>query len=144
MKILITGAGGFIGTALSKFLVRDNAEYVKKGYIETPLGFRYYWGKNGLMTGNNKKNSPIQGTAFHRVLWAIPRINIEFNNKKFKSIIIGQIHDSIVVDLDIKEVYEVMDIIDEYMLCTAWDWDDIVNKEIEYKIGTDFYNMKEI
>ena len=27
MKILITGAGGFIGTALSKFLVRDNAEY---------------------------------------------------------------------------------------------------------------------
>ena len=27
MKILITGAGGFIGTALSKFLVRDNVKY---------------------------------------------------------------------------------------------------------------------
>ena len=121
-----------------------NDEYDRNGFIVTPLGFRYYWGTSGLMTSNNKKNSPIQGTAFHRLLWAIPEIDAVFMERGYKSLILGQIHDSLFIDLDINEIDDVMDCIDMYMLCNAWRWDDKVEKEIEYKIGKDFLNMEKI
>ena len=111
-------------------------EYARKGYIESPLGFRFTWGTSGIMSFNNICNSNSQGTAFHRLLWAIPRINREFNNKKLNSLVIGQIHDSLVIDLDYDELPVVKEIVDFYMLENndkEWDWDHLVVKEIKYE-----------
>jgi len=46
---------------------KANVEYRKKGYIETPIGFKY----QGYMTFNQVCNYPIQGPAFHWLLWML-------------------------------------------------------------------------
>ena len=59
------------------------------------FGFR----RSGLMSRNEIMNSPIQGTAFHCLLWSLIEIYKKAKNEKWKSKIIGQIHDSIIVDV---------------------------------------------
>jgi len=67
-----------------------NDFYVKHGYVETYLGFRY----TGLMDKKQTTNYPIQGTAFHILLWSINHIQDFITRNKLKSYLCGQIHDS--------------------------------------------------
>ena len=123
---------------------RLTREYTRKGCIETSLGFRFVWGKGAPMSRNNQYNSPVQGTAFHRLLWAIQKIDRMFIRLGLRSVIVGQIHDSIVVDLAENEKLLVIKIIEKYMKCQAWEWDNIVSKETEYKIGKNLKDMSEL
>ena len=50
------------------------------------------------MTNNMIVNSPIQGTAFHCLLWSMIEINKFIKKEKLESKLIGQIHDEILVD----------------------------------------------
>jgi len=68
-----------------------NRFYIKHGYIETLFGFRF----RGYMTSKEVGNYPIQGTAFHVMLWTLIQINRELRKRKMRSMIIGQVHDSI-------------------------------------------------
>jgi len=122
----------------------NHKEYLQKGYIQTPLGFRLTWGVSGAITPNNEKNSPIQATAFHRLLWAIPKIQREFIKRGLKSQLIGQIHDSLITDLCYAEIDIVTKIIQHYTLCVAGDWDNTVKKAIDFKIGTNFRNLMDM
>ena len=81
-----------------------NKEYRRKGYIETPFGFRY----TGYMTDKEVCNYKIQGTAFHILLDSLTRINKIAQEEKWKSKIIGQIHDSILLDIHPKEEEHVL------------------------------------
>ena len=67
-----------------------NDFYIKNGYVETFLGFRFV----GLMDRKQTTNYPIQGTAFHILLWSINRIQEFIKKEKLKSYLCGQIHDS--------------------------------------------------
>jgi len=69
--------------------------YQKHGYIDTYLGFKF----RGFMKRNDATNYPIQGTAFHCLLWSLVRLNRLAKKEGWKTKIIGQIHDSIVFDL---------------------------------------------
>jgi DNA polymerase-1 len=69
--------------------------FEKNQYIGMFHGFKY---AGGIATRNEIINAPIQGTAFHCLLWSLIEINKIIKEEKLKTKIIGQIHDSIVFD----------------------------------------------
>lgn len=68
-----------------------NDFYIKMGYVETYMGFRF----TGLLDKKQTTNYPIQGTAFHLLLWCLNKLEKWMVDEKLLSYIWGQIHDSI-------------------------------------------------
>ena len=76
----------------SRWKDRWYASYQEKGYVDTLTGFRI----QGELGRNDVINYPIQGSAFHCLLWSLIRLQKELRRRKMESRIVGQIHDSIV------------------------------------------------
>lgn len=64
--------------------------YLQKGYVETFFGHR----RTGFLTPNEVVNTPIQGTAFHCLLWSLKEAVKRIPDMGFRSRINNQIHDS--------------------------------------------------
>jgi len=87
-----------------------NEKYRRYGYIETFLGFRY----QGYMEFKEVTNYPIQGTAFHCLLWTINQVMKHIKKNKMLSRYMGQIHDSGISLTTPDELQELIKIIDYY------------------------------
>lgn len=74
---------------------RTERNYLKKGYITFLFGHR----RSGYLTRNMICNYPIQGAAFHCLLWSFIQLNKIRKDQNWKTKILGQIHDSIIFDL---------------------------------------------
>lgn len=74
--------------------------YKRDGYIDLVTGFRCH----GPMTKNQIINYPIQGPAFHCLLWSLINIVAETKRRRMGALVIGQIHDSIIADVPLGEV----------------------------------------
>jgi DNA polymerase I len=73
----------------------NEKHYQRKGYIQFLYGHR----RSGYLSRNALSNYPVQGAAFHCLLWSLIRLNQIRKERNWKTKIIGQIHDSIVFDL---------------------------------------------
>lgn len=96
-------------------------EYQKVGYVESYTGFRFY----GPMSLNNVLNYPIQGAAFHCLLWSLINVDKFIRENNLNSRIIGQIHDSLVMSIDPNERDYLLPIIRRIMtqdIRKVWDW----------------------
>ena len=119
--------------------------YLRRGYIKMYTGFRC----SSIMTKNDAINYPIQGSAFHCLLWSLIQLNKEFKRKEYKSRIVGQIHDSILFDVvpeELKEIKEITRRITCQELPKQWDW-IVVPLDIEFEvtqINQSWANKKEI
>lgn len=74
---------------------------------------------------NQVLNYPIQGAAFHCLLWCLIRLQRWMNSKRMKSKIIGQIHDSMIVDAHESELEAIVTKAQAIMredLPAEWDW----------------------
>jgi DNA polymerase-1 len=80
------------------------------GYIELVTGFRCA----GLLGRNECSNYNIQGSSFHCLLWTLIQLNKRAKEENWKSKIIGQIHDAIVIDLYPPEEKRVIESIDYF------------------------------
>jgi DNA polymerase-1 len=69
--------------------------YDKKGYFDSLTGFRYI----GIMRRNEVINYPVQGSAFHCLLWTLIQMQNWLEENNMESLIVGQIHDSMVIDM---------------------------------------------
>lgn len=69
--------------------------YLEKGLVETKTGFIC----KGIFKRNEILNYPIQGSAFHCLLWSFIEIQKYLKENGFKTKIVGQIHDSIIFDI---------------------------------------------
>lgn len=115
--------------------------YRKRGYFEIPTGFRC----SGLFSRKETINYPIQGAAFHCLLWSLIRLNKWLLKHKMRSMIVGQIHDSIILDVHKKEYRVVLQKAREIMtqeLLKYWDW-IIVPLEIEAEASDVNWFLKE-
>lgn len=74
---------------------KNYLNYLKTGYVELLTGFRM----GGIMNEKEANNGAIQGTAFHVLLWCLIQINRYLHQNKTKTKLIGQIHDSIILDV---------------------------------------------
>ena len=96
-------------------------DYQKKGYIDTVTGFRC----RAPMTRNKVANYPIQGPAFHCLLWSLNKIEPRIRKRFDGSYIIGQIHDAIVGDVRPEDETELDHLVWEYgtqKIREHWDW----------------------
>jgi DNA polymerase I len=120
-------------------------DYQKKGYIQSLSGFAI----EGILKRNEAINYPIQGVAFHCLLWSLIRLNKLLKKYKMKSLIIGQIHDSIVADVHKNEVQDYLQLANKVMTVDIkkhWEW-IITPLEIEAEITPlegSWFDKKEI
>jgi len=97
------------------------SNYQRNGFIETFTGFRCA----GVMRRNECINIPIQGSAFHCLLWSFIEIDRISREEKWDTRLIGQIHDAMVLDVNPDELDKVADTL-HYVMCEAlpekWKW----------------------
>jgi len=86
-------------------------EYLKKGYFTSLTGFMY----QGVMTRNEVLNVPIQGSAFHLLVWACIEIDKEIEKRQMDTKLIMQIHDEVVADVPEEEFEEYCTIVKSVM-----------------------------
>ena len=104
--------------------------YERRGYFDTLTGFRC----SGVMGKNDVINYPVQGVAFHCLLWSITQLQRWVKEQKLASKIIGQIHDEITKDLHADEFMDVLRK-EKQIMCEdireEWEWLKIVPLDIE-------------
>ena len=95
--------------------------YMQRGYMQTKPGFVM----QGNMSRNQIINYPVQSTAFHCLLKSLIRINRLIKRKKMRSMIVGQIHDSLVCDVHKNELDEFIAMCTQVMcdwIVEKWNW----------------------
>ena len=86
-------------------------DYCSRGYIDMYTGFRCH----GVLGRNDCINYPVQGAAFHCLLLSfilLDRIQFE---RKWKTRLIAQIHDEVILDVHPSEEKEVLETVDWVM-----------------------------
>ena len=97
------------------------ANYQKTGEFSMFTGFRC----KGIMGKNDAVNYPVQGAAFHCLLWSFIRMDQIIIEKGWDTKLILQIHDSMLFDTNPKELDEVVQTIYDVtckQLPKAWKW----------------------
>jgi DNA polymerase-1 len=95
--------------------------YLKNGGFSTLTGFHI----EGVLGRNDVINYPVQGSAFHCLLWSLIKLNKQLRKRKMKSLIVGQIHDSIVADVHKDELQDYLQLAKQIMtedLREKWKW----------------------
>ena len=95
--------------------------YQLQGYFDTLTGFRC----QGVMDRKQAINYPIQGSAFHCTLASMIDIDRHITEHGLETLIVGQIHDEVVLDLVPEEQDELLVVIHEIMttrLREKWPW----------------------
>jgi len=105
------------------------SDYDKKGYFDMITGFRL----EGVMTKYQLGNYPIQGPAFHCLLWSMIRVHQAWSKRGVKSKVIGQIHDELTTDEHGDEFYRNQEEVPKIMaedIRKEWPW-IVVPLEVE-------------
>lgn len=107
--------------------------YLRNGYVPLYTGFKCI----GVMERNDVINYPIQGSAFHCLLWSFIQVTKLLEEGNFDTRVVGQIHDEMILDVHPDEVVYVKGMLHQVMterIREHWDW-LIVPLEIEIKTG---------
>jgi len=127
---------------------KDTIEFYRRyGYLETFLGFRY----TGYMDTKQCTGYQIQGTSFHLLVFTLNKVMANLVKYRFKTKVIGQIHDSLISDIHAKEVRIYHEMVHEVVsgLKTKFGW-MVVPMEIEAEIsqvreeGGNFSELREV
>ena len=96
------------------------AKYRRRGYLRMFTGFVC----SGVMRRNEIVNYPIQGSAFHCLLWTFIQLDQAMLRENWDSRLIGQIHDSILVDAHPDEAEHVIETAEKIVasLPKHWPW----------------------
>lgn len=120
-------------------------KYKKEGGFLTKTGFYI----EGVLGKNDVINYPVQGAAFHCLLWSLVRLQRLLKKRKMKTLIVGQIHDSIVADVPEEELQDYLELAQYVMtvlLRKKWKW-IITTLEIEAEVapvGASWHEKKEM
>lgn len=119
------------------------AAYQKQGGFDTLTGFRI----DGVFSKNDVINYPVQGSAFHCLLWSLVRLQKQVTNRELDALLIGQIHDSILADVAVEDVPAYVSLARKIMtkqLPEAWKW-IITPLDVEVEVappGRSWYEKK--
>lgn len=119
--------------AYGRWKKRIYNSYLRNGQVTSHTGFTY----TAEMRKNEVTNYPVQGSAFHCLLWSVIRLNEIIKQKQWKTRIVGQIHDSIVLDIYPPELPQISRICKRIMtveLANNWQWIN-VPLDISMEVG---------
>jgi len=105
----------------SKYMKTTYRNYIKTGKVTSHTGFTC----SGIMSKNQVLNAPVQGSAFHCLLWALIESDKALDQRNLKTRLIGQIHDELVLDVYPPELPEILTLVQEITcveLPKAWKW----------------------
>lgn len=94
------------------------SKYQDQGYFDTLTGFRLF----GEFNRKEVINYPVQGTAFHCLLWALIQAQKEIEKSKMNAYLVGQVHDSMIGDVHYKEVEDYLFMVQEIMVEKIKKW----------------------
>lgn len=97
------------------------SDYERRGYFDMLTGFRC----SGVYKKNEAVNYPIQGSAFHCLLWSLIELDDWLRRYRLKTKIVGQIHDSMLLDVPEDELADVLGRVQRIItkkLPAAWEW----------------------
>ena len=129
----------------NRWKLRWFREYQRNGYIDMMTGFRC----SGLIEKNSVINYPVQGSAFHCLLWSFIELDRIMRDEGWDTKLVGQIHDSILLDVHPDELDHVLAVVKRVTcedLVEHWPW-IIVPLEVEAELcGVDlsWYHKEEI
>lgn len=107
-------------------------DYQRNGYFDMLTGFRC----SGEMKKNEVVNYPVQGAAFHCLLWVFIELDRIAQEEKWDSRLVGQIHDAVLIDTHPSELEYISKVIGRVVredLPKAWPW-IIVPMDIEAEL----------
>jgi hypothetical protein len=107
-------------------------KYLRTGGFQMFTGF----GINAFLKRNDIINWPVQGSAFHCLLWSIIRLVQRLRRNKMKSRVVGQIHDCAIADVHPRERDDYIHMARQIMteeVRRYWEW-IIVPLETETEI----------
>jgi len=119
--------------------------YQDSGYFDTLTGFRVA----GVLDRKQAINYPVQGSAFHWLLWSLIKIQRLLRKYKMRSLIVGQIHDSIVSDVHKDETEDYLEIAKQVMTIDVkkhWPWINVpltIEAEVA-PVGGTWYDKKKV
>ena len=96
-------------------------QYQRRGYFDMLTGFRC----SGVMTKNEVLNSPIQGAAAHCLFWTFTEVDKIMQTEGWKSRLVGQIHDAMLMDVfpgELEHVVSTVKRIGCEELPKVWPW----------------------
>jgi hypothetical protein len=96
-------------------------EYLRKGWARMYTGFVF----SGSYRKNQVINYPVQGPAFHCLLESLIQLQDLIRKNRMKSLIIGQIHDSMLGDVPPEETQDYLAMAKEVMtrnIPKMWRW----------------------
>jgi DNA polymerase-1 len=118
-------------------------QYLKQGWFDLLTGFRIA----GVYGRNDVINYPVQGVAFHCLLWSLVRLVKWLKKNRMKTVIVGQIHDSIVADVHPDELDDFLAMAKRVMtgdIRKHWGW-IIVPLEIEAESSeTNWFDKRKV
>ena len=118
------------------------AEYERQGYIDLVTGFRC----GGPMTRNQVMNYHIQGPSFHCLLWSLIQTVRELRRGRWRSMVVGTVHDSIIADVHEAELPDYLALVADITtrrLRAAWPW-VTVPLTVEAEVGPNWYDKKPV
>lgn len=114
-------------------------DYEMNGYVELVSGGR----RPGPLNINKLYNTPIQGPAYHLLQDAGNRIDEELINRKFRTMLIAEIHDANILDTHVDEMEEVIELSEKIMCAKRFDWQGDVPMSVEWEVGVkNWYEME--
>lgn len=103
------------------------AAYKRHGGFQMLTGFAV----NGVLDRKQVCNSPIQGVAFHCLLWSLSRLVRWLRKYRMRTVVIGEIHDSLVLDGPPCERDDVIDAATRIMTEEIKTWATWLNVPLE-------------
>lgn len=101
--------------------------YQRQGGFDTLTGFRI----DGMMAKNDVINYPVQGSAFHCLLWALIQMEKFIRKNRMRTKLVGQIHDSIVADVHISELDDYLQNVRRIMCDDITGWAPWLNVPLD-------------
>lgn len=95
--------------------------YLRNGEFPLMTGFVC----RGIYSYNNLMNTPIQGPSFHLMLWSLIEANRWLKVNLPRSMVVGQIHDSMYLDVHKHDLQDVLNQVKTIMTVDVrrhWDW----------------------
>lgn len=95
--------------------------YLKEGTVCSYTGFTF----RGEMRRNEVINYPVQSAAFHCLLWCFIELDKRLTEGGYRTRLIGQIHDAVVLDVHPEELNKVSKLVKRITtkeLAKAWKW----------------------
>ncbi len=113
--------------------------YEVNGYVKTLWNFRRY----APLSRNRIINTPIQGQAFHLLLDSMLEFVKIMKERKMKSRVMFEVHDSCIFSIEPSEKEELVGLVTDTMCMTSESYSFInVPLKVEWEFGTNWFNIK--